>query len=168
MGSEKKFIKAVVITGGEPTLYGNDLIELINSIKKLGFKIKLDTNGTNPKLLKNIISLKLVDYFAMDIKNTFEKYDETTASKVNIDAIKESIKLIETSDIEYEFRCTINKSMHTEEDIIEMKSYIKDPKRFFLQNYQYNKEQIENKDFGGYTEEELKNLSSSSKTEVKI
>lgn len=164
----KKFVKAVVITGGEPTIHGNNLMELIDKIKNLGFKVKLDTNGTNPKLLKKIISLNLVDYIAMDIKNTFDKYDETTASKVNIDAIKESIKLIEESNIEYEFRSTINKTQHNADDVKEMKRYVSNPKKLFLQNYQYSKEQIENKDFGKFSEEDIKELSENLEIEAKV
>ncbi len=164
----KKLINAVVITGGEPTIYGNELIELMDKIKNLGFKIKLDTNGTNPKLLKKIISLNLIDYIAMDIKNTFKKYKETVISKVNIDDIKESIKLIEKSNVDYEFRCTVNKTQHTKEDIEELVTYISKPDKLFLQNYQYSKEQIVNKDFGKYTEKELKELSESLKIKAKI
>ena len=75
------FINAVVITGGEPTIYGSKLIELMEKIQKLHLKIKLDTNGTNPILLKKIIDLKLVDYIAMDIKNTWEKYSTNDDKK---------------------------------------------------------------------------------------
>lgn len=153
--SRKKLIKAVVITGGEPTIHVNDLIDLLQTIKTLGFKIKLDTNGSNPKLLEKIIKLKLIDYIAMDIKNTFDKYNETSGIKVNIEDIKKSINLIESSKINYEFRTTINKTMHNKKDIEEIKTYFKNSKRYFLQNYQHNKEQIVNKDFGKFTDQEL-------------
>lgn len=152
----KKLIKAVVITGGEPTIHDSNLIDLLKTIKSLGFKTKLDTNGSNPKILEKIIKLKLVDYIAMDIKNTFDKYNQTTGISANINDIKKSIDLIEANKINYEFRTTINKNMHTKKDIEEIKTYFKNPKRYFLQNYQYNKDQIINKDFGKFTDDELK------------
>ncbi len=154
--NRKKIIKAVVITGGEPTIHGKKLIDLLRIIKTLGFKIKLDTNGSNPKLLKKIIKLKLIDYIAMDIKNTFDKYNDTTSIKVNIEDIKKSINIIESSKIKYEFRTTINKTMHSIKDIKEIKTYFKNPKRYFLQNYQHNKEQLNNQDFGKFIDQELK------------
>ena len=164
----KSFINAVVITGGEPTIYGDNLIELLKEIKKLGFKIKLDTNGTNPELLKKIISLNLLDYIAMDIKNTFEKYEETTLSKVNIDNIKKSIKIIEKSKVDFEFRCTINKTHHSKENIKEILKYISNKDKLFIQNYQYSKEQLINKNFGKFTEQELKELAEDLKIKAKI
>lgn len=154
------FLSAVVITGGEPTIYGSKLIDLIKEIKKLHLKIKLDTNGTNPTLLKKIIELKLVDYIAMDIKNTWEKYQLTSGVPVDIKKIKESIKLIETSGINYEFRCTINKEMHTKKDIREIQGYLKDSSKLFLQPYRYQPTQIMNKNFGEWEPDELKELES--------
>lgn len=154
----KNFLKAVVITGGEPTLYGEELIKLIKRIKDLGYKVKLDSNGTNPELLSEIISLKLVDYFAIDIKNNFSKYDLTTGVKVNIEAIKKTIKLIENSGVDYEFRTTINQTQHTLEDIKEIETYFKNKNKYVLQNYKYSKEQLINQDYGSYTDEQLEKI----------
>ena len=151
----KKFLRAVVITGGEPTIYGDELIDLIMTIKQLGFKIKLDTNGTNPSLLERIIANKLVDYIAMDIKNTFDKYQKTAGCKVNIDTIKSSISIIENSGIKHEFRTTINKKNHNMEDINEIKTYLKKGSKYAIQNYRYNKEQIKDIDFGSFSDEVL-------------
>ncbi len=144
------FIKHVVITGGEPTIYGQRLIDLIKKIKSIGYKIKLDTNGTNPDLLREIIKLNLIDYFAMDIKNSFGKYNETCGVEVDTNKIMDSIRIIESSNIPYVFRITLNKTMHTEEDINKVKSYIKDKDNLKLQEYKYSKEQIIDKDFGTY------------------
>jgi pyruvate formate lyase activating enzyme len=151
----KKMIKAVVITGGEPTIYGDELIRLILKIKEHGFKIKLDTNGTNPILLKKIINEKMIDYIAMDIKNTFAKYEETSGCKVNLDKIKESIKIIENGNINYEFRTTINRTNHTMEDIDEIKSYLINSTKLIFQNYQYTSEQINDYDYGSFSDDEL-------------
>jgi pyruvate formate lyase activating enzyme len=151
----KDFINAVTITGGEPTIHGEKLIELIKEIKELGFKVKLDTNGTKPEILKKLIDKKLIDYIAMDIKNTFDKYDETTGINVDIDKIKESIILIEKSNIGYEFRTTVNKEMHTETAIFEIISYIKDNSKLFLQPYRYSTNQLKDVHYTPYFEDEL-------------
>lgn len=144
----KSLIQHVVITGGEPTLHGSNLIELLKLLKKNNFKIKLDTNGTNPDLLKKVIEQKLIDYIAMDIKNTWLKYNITTNTEVNINNIKKSIKLIENSDIDYQFRTTCNQAMHTIDDTIEIKSYLQNTDNYKLQNYRYSSEQLIDKDFG--------------------
>lgn len=152
------FINAVVITGGEPTIYGDKLIDLLKQVRLLHLQIKLDTNGTNPALLKKIIDLDLVDYIAMDIKNTWEKYNETTGTKVEIEKIKKSIQIIENSNKHYEFRMTINKTMHSKEDILKVQSFIKDKSRFFLQPYKQQETQIIKQDFGEWTQDEIKEL----------
>lgn len=151
----KDFLDGVVVTGGEPTIYGQKLIELLRQIKTLGLAIKLDTNGTHPEIIKQILDENLVDYLAMDLKNTFDKYAMTAGVKVSIPTIKESIRLLENSGIEYEFRTTINKTMHKKEDLQEIKTYLTDPSRWFLQPYHYNEQQLEKTDFLEYNEIEL-------------
>ena len=111
-------ISGVVITGGEPTLYGKLLIELLERLKRETiFGIKLDTNGSNPLLLKEIIDKKLVNYIAMDVKATKSKYNECIGAKVDIKIIEESIKLIKESKIEYRFRTTYGHKYTSEKDI---------------------------------------------------
>jgi len=105
-----KQIDAVVITGGEPTIQP-DLIEFMQKIKNSGFLIKLDTNGSNPEVIEEVIKLKLADYIAMDIKAPLEKYQDITNSAVDTEKIQESINIIKNSDIEYEFRTTILKTI---------------------------------------------------------
>ncbi|MCC7552418.1 anaerobic ribonucleoside-triphosphate reductase activating protein [Candidatus Micrarchaeota archaeon] len=112
----KKFVSAVCITGGEPTMY-DELYNFIKSLKNEGFLVKLDTNGTNPKIIKKLIENKLVDYIAMDIKNSFENYTLTTGVDTNTDNIQETIKILKNSDLEYELRITIVPSIHKIEDI---------------------------------------------------
>ena len=92
----KKMLDGVVITGGEPTIQ-KDLEDFISKIKNLGYRVKLDTNGSNPKLLESLITQKLIDYVAMDIKNTFYEYENIIKTKTSIDNIKKSIKLIKNS-----------------------------------------------------------------------
>jgi len=129
-----KQIDAVVITGGEPTLQ-SDLIEFMQKIKNLGFLLKLDTNGSNPEVIEEVLKLKLADYIAMDIKAPLEKYNYITNSKVDIEKITKSISLIMNSDINYEFRTTVLKSQLSEEDILQIKNLAKDARLLVLQKY---------------------------------
>lgn len=146
-----KFIKSVVITGGEPTIYP-ELKDLIVKIKELGFKVKLDTNGTNPEVIEDLLKNNLLDYIAMDIKNSFEKYELTTGVKVDINKIKKSISIIEKSKINYQFRSTINQTMHTKKDLDNIKSYVNDPEKLAFQDYKYSDQQLVDKDFKVYQE----------------
>ncbi|MBW1615160.1 MAG: anaerobic ribonucleoside-triphosphate reductase activating protein [Deltaproteobacteria bacterium] len=111
------FIEGVVISGGEPTLY-KKLEELCLQIKDLGYPIKLDTNGTNPDKIENLLQKKLIDYIAMDIKTAPNLYSPTFQEKAEPEKIIESIKLIKTSRIPYEFRTTCSKKIITA-DIME-------------------------------------------------
>ena len=129
----KKQLDAVVITGGEPTLM-NGLIDKISQIKQLGYLIKLDTNGSNLEIIKKLVENKLIDYIAMDIKNSFDKYSLTTGiNGINLDNIKQSINYIMNCGIDYEFRTTLVKELHTEEDIKKISQMIKGAKKYFLQ-----------------------------------
>ena len=105
-------IDAVVVSGGEPTIYGDALISFIREIKTKGYLIKLDTNGSNPKILNQIISENLVDYIAMDLKDSFENYEKYTF--VPVENIKESINLILNSNIAHEFRVTTHPELTLE------------------------------------------------------
>lgn len=151
-------LDAVSITGGEPTLQ-YDLIEFIKKIRDLGFLIKLDTNGTNPDMLKEIIDQKLVNYLAMDIKAPFSKYEEITKMPVNIEKIKQSVEMIKNSGIDYEFRTTLVKKLLSPEDIEQIGRDIAGAKQYFLQKFVSTKtvdEKVLNEET--YSEEELENL----------
>lgn len=133
--TRKNVIDAVVITGGEPTLMP-ELKQRIIEIRKLGFLIKLDSNGTNPEVLKDLIDSKLVDYIAMDIKNSEEKYPLTTGCKaINFDNIKKSIAFIINSNVDYEFRTTLVKEFHDSESIKGIGELIKGAKKIYLQKF---------------------------------
>ncbi|MDP4197695.1 MAG: anaerobic ribonucleoside-triphosphate reductase activating protein [Bacteroidota bacterium] len=119
-------IEAVVVTGGEPSIH-QDLPDLLKEIKELGYCVKLDTNGTNPKMLKDIINNKFVDFIAMDIKTVPEKYDDLCGVKVNINDVIESINIIKNSSIEKQFRITLVKGYHTKSDLEEIKGLINSP-----------------------------------------
>jgi len=127
-------LDAVVITGGEPTIQP-DIIEFAEKIKKLGYKIKLDTNGSNPDVLNDLIEDKLVDYLAMDIKAAPEKYDLVTSAQPNLDNIKRSIDTIIKSGLPYEFRTTVVPKLVMPEDISAMGEMIKGAKKWYLQTF---------------------------------
>ncbi len=131
----KKELDAVCITGGEPTLM-DDLVEKLVQIKELGYLVKLDTNGTNPDLLKELYRRKLVDYFAMDIKNSKEKYAETAGlEKINPAKLEDSVSFLMNSGCRYEFRTTIMEEFHDEESFAAIGEWLSGAERYFLQRY---------------------------------
>ncbi len=131
-------LDAVTITGGEPTIYP-DLPSFMKRIKEMGFLIKLDTNGSNPERLEEIIRNKLVDYLAMDIKTPLLKYQEVINGAFNAEKIKKSIALLMNSDISYEFRTTIVKSLLSPNDILEIGELIKGTPLYALQKFRPTK-----------------------------
>lgn len=135
LDTRKKMLDGVVITGGEPTIHGDKLISFIKELKARGFLVKLDSNGTNPEFLKQVIDEKLVDYIAMDIKSPLSKYSQTVSRPVDIESVKRSISLIMNSGVEYEFRTTILKVMLSGDDIEEIAKEIKGAKKYYLQKF---------------------------------
>lgn len=127
-------IEGVCITGGEPTIQP-DLIDFIKKIKKLGFEVKLDTNGSRPDVLKKLLDAKLLDFVAMDIKNSLKRYNKTIGNKVDIDRVKLSVDLIRNSRLPYEFRTTVVPGIHTEKDFEEIAKWIGGAKSYYLQEY---------------------------------
>lgn len=148
----KNQLEAVCITGGEPllTLEKNFLIE----IKDLGYLIKLDTNGSFPEKLEELLEENLIDYVAMDLKNSKEKYSLTSGVNVNLENIEKSIKLIVNSGVEYEFRTTIIPELHNEKDLENLGNWIfslleKKPNKYYLQGF---------KNFGKFIDMKYKNV----------
>ena len=135
LDKRKKLLDGFVISGGEPTLQ-EDLQEFIQKVKSLGYKIKLDTNGTNPERLKDLLDSKLLDYVAMDFKAPFLKHGQICGIDAPpvLEKIKESIKLLLTGPIEYEFRTTFVPELK-QEDILEMAEYIQGARLYVLQQY---------------------------------
>ena len=128
------FLDGVCITGGEPLLQ-RDIEDFIKKIRELGLAVKLDTNGAYPERLRSIIDKGLVDYVAMDIKNSKEKYALTAGADVNIEKISESVRILMASDVEYEFRTTVVRELHSPEDIKSIGEWIAGADRYFLQSF---------------------------------
>lgn len=158
LDKRKGLLDGVVITGGEPTVHA-DLLDFMGKLKERGFLVKLDSNGTNPTMLKKAIAEKLVDYIAMDVKSPLRKYHETVARPVDVRAIKTSIQLLISSNISYEFRTTLIKALISPEEIVEIGKEIQGAKTYYLQKFVPTK--LLNPQFRKkvtYTDEELQAL----------
>ncbi|MFH1412677.1 MAG: anaerobic ribonucleoside-triphosphate reductase activating protein [bacterium] len=157
--TRKNKLDAVVITGGEPTMH-HDLPEFIKKIKDLGFKIKLDTNGTNPEMLKKLLVQDLIDYFAMDFKAPLGKYQQVVGVAVDFSKILESVKIIMSSNISYEFRTTVVPGLISKDDIVPMAEIIKGADKWFLQSFHSVHDLVDQslKGARSYTEAELEKM----------
>lgn len=159
LNKRKGKLDGVVITGGEPTLHGKDLIEFIKEVKSFGFLVKLDTNGTHPDVLQELLNENLLDYIAMDIKAPLAKYKTITQTDIDTKIIKKSIDMIMNSGVDYEFRTTIVKSQLSVEDLRQIGELIQGAKRYYMQKFLATKildETLMSEE--SYTDEEFKNL----------
>jgi pyruvate formate lyase activating enzyme len=127
-------LDAVTLTGGEPTLQP-DLIEVVKRIRKMGYRIKLDTNGSNPEVLQKLIKENLLDYIAMDIKGPLQKYALLSGSSIAPAPILESIEAIMVSGLDYEFRTTVLKSLLSGNDISQIGRLMGKARRYVLQQF---------------------------------
>ena len=128
-------LDGVCITGGEPLMH-KELPEFIKKVKDLGYLVKLDTNGSYPDRLANLIDKGLIDYVAMDIKNTQEKYNETAECSVeDLRSVIKSVEILKQNKIDYEFRTTVVKEYHEVEDIKKIAEWIAPSGKYFLQNF---------------------------------
>ena len=132
----KKLLDGLVITGGEPLLQ-QSIVSFIKKVKAMSMKVKLDTNGTVFSILKQLVEEKLLDYVALDIKTSFDKYRELvrTCTDEELAAIKKSIDLLIGSDIDYEFRTTVVPGCHSAEDIRQIARQVEGAAKFVLQNF---------------------------------
>lgn len=128
-------LEGICITGGEPLLHP-DLPDFIRKVKELGYHVKLDTNGSFPKQLKNLVNAGLIDYVAMDIKNSLDKYPQTAGCEtLNTDLINESIDFLMSNVVDYEFRTTVVEELHTISDIQSIGKRLAGASKYFLQNF---------------------------------
>ena len=134
----RDFLDGVCITGGEPTLHA-DLPELCATIKELGLKVKLDTNGSNPEMLRQLVEQKLVDYIAMDVKAPLRAEDYSRIAGVELNGklrrIQESIRIIITSGVDHEFRTTVIKGVHGAREVEAIARSVQGARRYVLQKF---------------------------------
>lgn len=162
----KKLLEGVVITGGEPTIE-EDLIPFIIKVKNLGYKVKLDTNGFRPMILKEAVEKARVDYVAMDIKNSLDAYGETCGiPNINTEPIKESIEYLKSGIVDYEFRTTVVKELHKKENFEKIASLLSGALRYFLQSY-IDSEDVINRNFTSPDIEELNSYIDILKNDIK-
>ena len=139
--SRKGLLDGVVICGGEPTI-NKDLTQFIEKIKKFGYPVKLDTNGSNPEVLKDLVRKNLIDYVAMDIKISPENpvYKNLITEGITMDRIKESVEFLKNASIDFEFRTTVVNTVHTKNDFLEIAKWIGGPNvKYYLQNFRAEK-----------------------------
>lgn len=157
LNKRKGIITGVCITGGEPTLQP-DLADFIRKIKEIGLLVKLDTNGYRPEVLKALLEADLLNYVAMDIKNSRESYAKTVGVKeLDIGRIEESAALLMGSGIPYEFRTTVVRELHTKADMEAIGQWIAGADAYFLQSFR-DSEQVIESGFDAYEREELEDF----------
>ena len=134
LARRKNILEGVCISGGEPTIH-RDLPEFIQTIKHLGFPVKLDTNGSNPSMLRHLIEEKLIDYVAMDVKSAPEVYEGCCGTSVDMSSISESVMFLKEGRVPYEFRTTVVSELHSSDHIRRMGEFLQGADKLFLQNY---------------------------------
>lgn len=153
----KGILDGVCITGGEPTVH-KKLPEFIQQIKKMDYSVKLDTNGTNPQMVQDMVKAGLVDYVAMDIKNAPDKYGETAGiARVHLEAVNETVEFLKSGKVDYEFRTTVTRELHKKEDFLKIRKWLSGSRRYFLQAYKES-EQVIHPVYSSYSREQLENF----------
>lgn len=128
-------LDGVVITGGEPTIHGDELLAFMGRVKEMGFSVKLDTNGTSPAFIQEACARKIVDYIAMDVKAPLPSYAQLVGMPVSEDDLLSSIRIIMNSGVPYEFRTTIIKALTSRDDIQSIAETIRGAKAYYLQKF---------------------------------
>lgn len=151
-------LDGVVISGGEPTLQ-TDLEAFLKEIHGLGLRIKLDTNGSRPEVLSQLVDAGLIDYVAMDIKNAPELYPVTAGcTEADLRAVEESKAYLLSGRVPYEFRTTVVKGLHTKESLLSAAHFIAGAERYFLQTYRDRGDILRPEGLSAYTDAEMKTL----------
>ena len=166
LASRRGLLDGVVLSGGEPLLQAG-AVDFLEKVRKLGFSIKVDTNGCYPEVLAEILRLGLADYVAMDIKNRPEKYAETVGiPDFSLGNIEKSIQLLRGSGVDHEFRTTVVREFHTPADIEALAQWLGNAPAYYLQNFEDSGNLICD-GLHGFSEEELQNLANSAKKHLK-
>lgn len=135
LNKRRGILDGICISGGEPLLQ-DDIFDFMKKVKDLHMLVKLDTNGTMPQRLEYAIEAGLVDYVAMDIKNCREKYALTSGiDSLDISKIEKSVEILMNSNVEYEFRTTVVRELHTKDDLIKIGEWLRGAKRYYIQSF---------------------------------
>ena len=154
----KGLVDAVCVTGGEPTLQP-DLCDFLAKVRDMGYATKLDTNGLRPDVLKEVLDKKLVDFVAMDVKNSPEKYARTVGvNNVDMGKILESMRLLKESGVDYEFRTTAVKGLHAAADFEGIAEGIAGAREYYIQGFKDSGDLIAAQGLGAFTEPEMRQL----------
>lgn len=157
LSKRRGLLDGVCITGGEPLIH-KETADFIARVKALGFKVKLDTNGTNPAVLENLIRDGLVDYVAVDVKNCREKYAETVGTAAfDIKPVEKTVELLLSDIVDFEFRTTVVREFHTADDLLKLARWISGTKKYFLQQFRDSGDLIQ-AGLHGFSDEEMKAL----------
>ncbi len=169
LNSRRGKLDGVVITGGEPTLH-RDLPEFIKKIRALGYKIKLDTNGTNSLMLEKLLAENLLDYIAMDFKAPYDKYEKVVGISVNCQEIEKSVKIIINSSLPYEFRTTVVPGLHELADFSKMGQEIAGANAWYLQKFKSDTELVDRnlETHASFTDKEMEEMAVVGREYVKI
>ena len=166
LDKRKGILQGVCITGGEPTIH-KDLREFILKIREKGFKVKLDTNGNHPKVLKSLVDEGIIDYVAMDVKNSPDKYAQTIGVPCfRVETIEESIAYLLEKKVDFEFRTTVVRELHTENDIEEIAQWIEGTDKYYLQGF-VDSGDLLCEGYSGYDKDEMENLLKIAKKYIK-
>ena len=149
-------LDGVCVTGGEPTLR-KDLPDVIGQIKQMGYLVKLDTNGSNPQMLRQLIDEKKVDYVAMDIKNCPDRYPETCGGIEILPQVQESLTVLKENNVEYELRTTLCRPFHNEEAMEAIGKWLSGTENYYLQNF-VDSGDLVGTGISGFTKEEMEAL----------
>ncbi|MBR5155414.1 MAG: anaerobic ribonucleoside-triphosphate reductase activating protein [Clostridia bacterium] len=165
LAKRKSLLEGVCVTGGEP-LTTDEIFDFLRKIKDMGFCVKIDTNGCFPERLQKVIESGYIDFVAMDIKNSLSKYEKTVGiENFDVTVIQKSIEIIKSSNIDYEFRTTVVKGLHTEADIEDLARIIPGENNYFLQGFKMS-DRVPDKTLEEFTQREMKRMLNRIKTYV--
>jgi pyruvate formate lyase activating enzyme len=167
--SRRNWIDGVVISGGEPSIHKADVIEILNELKAEGFDTKVETNGFDPDFIAELNKLKLVDFWAVDIKASFDMYKKATDIDTNPETIRKSIKLVIESEIDYEFTTTVVPGLHDKFQIFKLARELEGAKKYVIQNFKPGTTLNPTwKDIKPFTEKQLIDMAEQAKQFVKV
>jgi pyruvate formate lyase activating enzyme len=166
--NRRNWIDCVVITGGEPSTHKANVIEMLNELKAEGFETRIETNGYDTEFISELIKLKLVDFFAIDIKASLDMYKKATDIDVNPETIRTTIKLVKESGVDHEFRTTVVPGLHDKFQIFKLAREIEGANKYVLQNFKPGNTLNESwKNIKPFTDKQMQDMAEQAKQFVK-